>query len=144
MKNYAPYIGIVFVLGVLWYAGFFREETLPPINPVVWETKTDDQADVTVTVTPRVLSLQSRGWKFDIILNTHSVELDQDMLSVVVLVDDAGTEYKPGRFEGAGPGGHHREGILAFESIMPPPQHVTLKVRNIGNVERTFSWTLIE
>ena len=101
MKNYAPYIGIVFVLGVLWYAGFFREETLPPINPVVWETKTDDQADVTVTVTPRVLSLQSRGWKFDIILNTHSVELDQDMLSVVVLVDDAGTEYKPARFEGA-------------------------------------------
>jgi hypothetical protein len=109
-----------------------------------WETKTDDQASVTVVVTPLDLLFQSKEWKFDIGMNTHSVELDQDMTKVAVLVDDQGKEYQAVSWQGPEGGGHHREGVLAFNPITPYPQHLTLKVKDVGAVERTFSWTLNE
>ncbi len=109
-----------------------------------WETKPDDQASVTVVVTPLDLSSQSKEWKFDIGMNTHSVELDQDMTKVAVLVDDQGKEYPAATWQGPGGGGHHREGVLTFNSIAPYPQHLTLKIKDIGAVERVFSWTLNE
>lgn len=110
-------------------------------NSQKWETKTDDQASVTVVGTPLDLSSQSTDWKFDIGMNTHSVELDQDMMKSVILVDDQGKEYKPIRWEGPA-GGHHREGVLTFKAITPTPKSVALKISDIGNVVRTFSWEL--
>ena len=109
-----------------------------------WESKTDDQANVTVTVTPFDLSLTSNEWKFDVVLDTHSLELDQDMTEVAVLVGDDGKEYKPLRWEGAPVGGHHREGILFFTTIAPYPQHLKLNIKDVGGVQRLFSWILIE
>ncbi|MDP3955780.1 MAG: hypothetical protein Q8Q18_00850 [bacterium] len=109
-----------------------------------WESKIDEQASVTVTVTPSDLSIESNEWKFDVVLSTHSVELDQDMTEVTVLIDDGGNEYKPLRWEGAPAGGHHREGALIFGPVTPYPQHLELIIRNIGFVKRLFSWTLIE
>jgi len=109
-----------------------------------WESKIDEQASVTVTVTPSNLSLESNEWKFDVVLSTHSVELDQDMTQVAVLVDDSGNEYKPLRWEGAPAGGHHREGILFFAPITPYPQHLKLNIKDVGGVQRLFLWILIE
>lgn len=79
-----------------------------------WESKIDEQASVTVTVTPTMLSEESEEWKFDIVLSTHSVELDQDMTKVAALIDDSGKEYSSVRWESASAGGHHREGVLIF------------------------------
>ncbi len=108
-----------------------------------WETRTDEQANVTVVVTPLNLSSQSTEWKFDIGMNTHSVELDQDPVQIVTLVDDKGNVYKPLSWEGAGPGGHHREGVLIFNAIQPMPQTVELKIKDIGGIpERSFKWGL--
>jgi len=111
-----------------------------------WESKTDDQGSVTVTVTPVAIDLSSQTteWKFDIVLNTHSVELDQNMIQIAVLVDDAGKEYKPLRWEGTEAGGHHREGTLVFAPISPYPRYLRLIIKSVGEVERLFSWTLIE
>lgn len=108
-------------------------------NSQKWETKTDEQANVTVVVTPLDLSPQSAQWKFDIGMNTHSVELDQDMTKSVVLVDDQGKEYKPTGWEGPA-GGHHREGVLTFNAITPAPKSVELRISDIGGVVRTFYW----
>src|SRR3989344_2074671 len=71
-----------------------------------WESKIDEQASVTVTVTPSDLSLESNEWKFDVVLSTHTVELDQDMTEVAILTGDSGKEYSPARWEGAPAGGH--------------------------------------
>ena len=109
-----------------------------------WESKTDDQASVTVTVTPTLLSAESREWKFDVIMDTHSVELDQDMTEVAILTDDSGKEYSPARWEGAPTGGHHREGTLFFAPITPYPQHLKLNIKDVGGIQRLFSWTLAE
>lgn len=106
-----------------------------------WETKIDDQVSIAVVVTPLDLSRQSTDWKFDIGMNTHSVELDQDMTVAAVLVDDGGKEYKPIKWDGP-VGGHHREGILSFPPITPYPRRLTMKIEGIGGVGRTFSWVL--
>ena len=105
-----------------------------------WETKTEEQASVTVVVTPLDLSPQSKEWKFDIGMNTHSVELDQNMTKIVVLLDDQGKEYKPLRWEGAEAGGHHREGVLIFNKITPIPKSLRLKIFDVGGVVRIFAW----
>ena len=107
-----------------------------------WESKIDDQASVTVTVTPTDISVDAKEWKFNVLMDTHSVELDQDMVKATILIDNPGEEYKPLRFEGAGPGGHHREGTLVFAPINPYPQHLNLIIKNIGDKDRSFAWIL--
>ena len=107
-----------------------------------WESKIDEQANVTVTVTPIILSAKSGEWKFDVVLDTHSVELDQDMAKVAILTDDSGKEYRPARWEGAPAGGHHREGALVFSPMTPTPKSVELKITGIADTVRTFNWQL--
>ena len=109
-----------------------------------WESKIDDQASVTVTITPSDLGVESKEWKFDVVISTHSVELDQDMTKIALLIDDSDKEYSPIRWEGAPAGGHHREGVLSFAPITPYPQHLRLNIKNIGGVQRLFSWILVE
>ena len=146
----------IFVLALAFIGGFLifynpkpvsspNENNSEAINTEQkWESKIDEQASVTVTVTPSDLSLKSNEWKFDVVLSTHSVELDQDMTKVAILIDDYGKEYSPARWEGAPAGGHHREGILFFVPITPYPQHLKLNIKDVGGVQRLFSWTLVE
>jgi hypothetical protein len=141
---------LAFLGGFLFfYRGGPTKELAPVANQTnqqtttkqTWETKTEEQADVTVVVTPIDLSLNSKEWRFDVGMNTHSVELDQDMTKIAILVDDQGKEYKPISWEGP-VGGHHREGMLIFNQITPNPKSVELKISNIGDVVRSFVWQL--
>jgi hypothetical protein len=145
---------ITILLAVILTGGFFiffRNDFLEqkvPINQDVnqqtdssqkWESKIDDQASVAITVAPIDISPESKEWKFNIVMDTHSVELDQDMIESVILVDDIGKEYKPIAWEGP-VGGHHREGVLKFNQITPIPKSIELKISGIGDVIRNFSW----
>lgn len=106
-----------------------------------FETQTSDQGQVLIKVTPETLS-EGRV-KFKIIFDTHSVDLDQDLMQIAVLADDQGNTYKPIKWDGAVPGGHHREGVLVFESVNRVTSYVELNIRNIGEVpERLFKWNL--
>lgn len=106
-----------------------------------WETKTDDQNGVTIDVTPIDISAQSKEWKLDVTMNTHSVELNQDLTKSAVLIDDRGNEYKPIKWDGSA-GGHHREGTLTFSPIVPPPKSIELKITGIADAVRFFAWQL--
>lgn len=140
-------IGVTFVF--LIYI-FFMQNTPIPTNQTEtskqqWETKTDDQPPVTVKVTPVELGKDAQTWKFDIAFDTHSGSLDQDPIKVISLSDDKGNSYQPIIWEGSGPGGHHREGALIFNSIQPAPKYVELKIKDVSGIdERTFRWNLGE
>jgi len=108
-----------------------------------WESKIDTQGAITVKVTPAELSPEATEWKFDVGLNTHSVELNQDMTKNAVLIDSYGKEYRPLGWEGAPPEGHHREGFLIFKSITPTPKFVELRILNIDAPVRSFVWDII-
>lgn len=107
------------------------------------ETKENTEGPVSVAVTPRSLENGSSAWSFDITLNTHSEELSEDLVAVSELVDDQGKSYRPTSWEGAPPGGHHREGTLKFNPISPKPKSLELKIKNAGGIpERSFKWDL--
>lgn len=107
-----------------------------------WESKTDDQASITVTVSPIDLSPQSEEWKFSITMDTHSIELNQDLTKIAALFDEQGREFKPISWEGSPERGHHREGTLIFKAIKPRPRSIELKLFDIGEIIRNFSWQI--
>lgn len=150
--KYVPYIIIGVTAVILLYFGIVnRDEPQPNNNQQessaetvknTWETKTSEEPPITIAVTPRELSAQSIEWKFNIGMNTHSVELDQDMIQSVALVDDKGNAYRPTAWEGP-IGGHHREGVLIFAPITPLPEYIELRIKDIGGVPlRTLRWNL--
>lgn len=105
--------------------------------------QSDEQGEVIVTVTPGNVSSKAETWSFDVLLDTHSVELNEDMVSVAVLTDNNGEQYRATGWRGDGPGGHHREGTLLFKPITPMPTLLTLKLSNLGGIgERTFTWQI--
>jgi hypothetical protein len=109
--------------------------------PQMWETRIDEQAGVTVSVTPTFPSPGSKEWTFNVVMNTHSVELDQDMTKVAILIDEQGNEYKALKWDGPD-GSHHREGVLIFGKMTPAPRSIELRISGIGGVVRSFTWQL--
>ena len=108
-----------------------------------FETRQNSANGVMVAVTPGDLSAGAKTWDFTVILNTHSQDLADDLAKSAVLLDDKGTAYKALGWEGAGPGGHHRKGVLKFNAIMPRPRAVELRLSRPGEANpRTFRWEL--
>ncbi len=105
--------------------------------------QTSNEGQVEVTVTPGDLSGNAKTWDFTVSLNTHSVELAEDLAQSAVLDDGQGNWIKPIVWNGDPPGGHHREGVLSFEPVSPRPSTIKLEIRGVGGVEvRTFEWQL--
>ncbi|MDP3947441.1 MAG: hypothetical protein Q8Q41_01975, partial [bacterium] len=89
-----------------------------------WETKTDEQPSVTIAVTPVEFGGDVKTWRFTVVLDTHLGSLDEDPTQIAMLMDDKGNTYQPTAWEGQGPGGHHREGVLVFNANNPVPAYV--------------------
>jgi hypothetical protein len=98
---------------------------------------------VTVTVVLQELAPSTKTWDFNVVLDTHSQELTDDLVKTATLFDDKGTRHVPISWEGAGPGGHHREGTLKFNAISPKPQNIELQIQRTGETTpRYFRWQL--
>lgn len=138
-------IKLIALAAILVIAGFFVTKNRNANNetPKRLEAQTNNQGNVEVKVEPLDVTKSSQNWKFKITLDTHSVELDYDLTKKVTLVDEQGKELKPITWEGAGPGGHHREGTLKFRAVTPRPRLIELKIIGVGGVkERSFKWQL--
>lgn len=98
---------------------------------------------VTIAVTPGNLSANAEVWDFAVVLDTHSQDLSDDLVESAVLLDGKGRERRPLAWEGAGPGGHHRKGILKFGALVPRPQAVELRISRQGEPRpRAFRWPM--
>ncbi|HSJ57728.1 MAG TPA: hypothetical protein VLC95_11140 [Anaerolineae bacterium] len=103
------------------------------------ETQSSDEGQVVVDVTPR--SPGGETWDFEVEFNTHSVDLGFDPAEISVLRCDRGDEFQALAWDGAGPGGHHRSGVLTFAALDHPVSSVELVVRDVAQVpERLFRW----
>ena len=103
----------------------------------------NSQSGVTVDVTPADLSAGAKSWDFKLVLDTHSQELNDDLIRTAVLLDPSANSYVPVAWEGAGPGAHHREGVLRFKPIVPRPASVELRIQRTGETTpRSFRWPL--
>ncbi len=121
--------------------------TLAAVNPATPAAaaaapQTANEQGVTVTVTPPDFSTRPKTWDFDVSLQTHTRNLNDDLAKSSALIAD-GKHFAPTAWEGAPPSGHHRKGILRFNAISPPPQSVELQIRLSGEAgARTFRWSL--
>jgi hypothetical protein len=107
------------------------------------ETRTSSAAGVTIKVTPKDVAPVSASWAFAVVLETHSRDLSDDLVKDSVLIDARGTRYAPVSWEGAPPGGHHREGVLRFKALGPAPGAFELQIRRPGeSAARVFRWSL--
>lgn len=135
-------IGVLTVIFLLFIFDFSGERK-NKVGPISFEAQIDGQRAVTVVVTPERDQVDKSRWSFEVVLDTHSVELNEDLVQATILLDSNGKEYKPIVWEGDSPQGHHRKGVLRFDSVWPLTTLIELKIRDIGGVpERTFKWLL--
>ena len=105
--------------------------------------QTSSARGVTTKVTPRNLASNAGSWEFAIVLDTHSQDLSDDLVKSSLLLDGAGGRHSPTAWDGAPPGGHHREGVLRFKPISPRPQSIDLQITRAGeDAPRSFRWQL--
>jgi len=98
---------------------------------------------VTIKVTPKSNKPTDIRWEFAIVLDAHSADLGDDLTQSATLATDDGRTLKPVSWTGAAPGGHHREGVLAFDVLVPRPTMIELRITRPGeSAPRTFRWKL--
>ncbi len=87
--------------------------------------------------------------RFDVGMNTHSVDLDKiDLARSSILRDDKGRQVKPAAWDSP-LGGHHRSGSLVFSSndgvplVEADTRYVELVISGVaGPNERVLRWDL--
>src|SRR3989344_299759 len=148
MKKFLPFVVAIFLVGGIYYlAAIVKNGAInnPNTSQKLLESRTNADGAVTVTVTPLNFFDRALTWDFEIVMDTHSVELSEDLTKISVLVDDQGVEHSPINWEGDLPGGHHRSGILKFQPMSSFPKSLELKIRGLGSIsERSFLWAELE
>ncbi|MDO9196843.1 hypothetical protein [Rhodoferax sp.] len=112
-------------------------------SPKATATQSSSDQGVTVKVTPKSIGSPDSRWEFTVVLDTHSADLSDDLTQSATLTTDDGRTLKPVSWVGAAPGGHHREGVLAFDVPAPRPSAIDLRIVRPGeSAPRTFRWQL--
>jgi hypothetical protein len=111
-------------------------------SAIAFDVQTNDENSVRVDVKPVAL-VAGKPARFEIRLNTHSVNLNYDLKEICSLQDSEGKIYKAVEWKGSPSGGHHRSGVLEFPKLEGAPRSVKLIIRGIGGVsERSFEWKI--
>lgn len=106
-------------------------------------TQSSTERSVTLKVTPKSMASQETRWEFSVVLDTHSADISDDLTRSATLTTGDGRTLKPLNWVETVPGGHHREGVLAFDVAAPRPTTVELRIARPGeSAPRTFRWQL--
>ena len=124
--------------------------TAVPTDPVAGEsalTRTDNQGSVQFAVTPLNLDAPGDTLDFQVVLDTHAIELDWDLAALSTLRTDTGKEVSALSWTGAS--GHHAEAVLSFPAetadgarLLDGAATLTLIIRDADAPERRFDWEL--
>lgn len=105
---------------------------------------------VMVKVTPlTLLDATAATLDFAVVLDTHSVELNNDLSELAILRDDQGNEFRPATWATEQDGGHHVNGVLSFAEraaiLASGVASLELEITGIAGVpSRLFTWNLEE
>lgn len=132
----------ILVAGALIFGAAFLTSGPASAAPAL-AAQSSEEGGVNVVVTPKALGPGIAVWEFEVVMDTHSKPLDEDIAQVAILVGEAGSRYKPLAWQGDPPGGHHRSGILQFSAPADMPKAVELQIDGVGGAgTRTFRWEL--
>ena len=111
-------------------------------------TQSVEGGSVTVKVTPLTLTDKTATTlNFEVVLETHSVELTYDLAQLAVLRDNLGNEYQPTTWSPDKSSGHHVDGLLSFADratiLQTGVTSLELDVTGIAGIaSRLFQWTV--
>jgi hypothetical protein len=129
-------VSAIIFAGFLW--DLSPSPAAAPLTP-----QTSDVAGVRVVVTPKNVDRDARIWGFEIVMDTHTKPLNDNLAQASVMIDGAGGRYEPVGWTGDGPGGHHRKGVLQFPAPKEMPTTIELQIDGIGGAGvRKFQWEL--
>ncbi len=99
-----------------------------------------------VTVAATLLKDQAEATTINLVLDTHSANLDgYNFETIAMLRDDSGKTYPVEAVEQASGGGHHRQAVLRFGKVDPQAKGLELVVKDVAGVkERIFRWNTTE
>ena len=106
--------GLLALTGLVRWTASVHDDSgspLPAVADVPLPARTVQAGDVTVRITP--VRLDETGAVFRLALDTYSGDLAVDVVEAARLVV-GGFEWQGARWDGAGAGGHHRQGTLSF------------------------------
>ena len=116
-------------------------DSAPSSAAPTFATRSSDAAGVRVVVTPKTLAPEATVWEFEVVMDTHSKTLNENLAETAELVVNTGRRYTPIAWQGDPPGGHHRKGILRFSVAAETPKSVELQINGLGGAgTRTFRW----
>lgn len=135
-------LGLLIILGWIFLSNSKDKSTISQTtvegissNSKVYDAKQGSAGAVLVEVTP----LSST--KYQISLNTHSVDLDLDFTKIIKLKDDLGNMYEALYWSGSS-GGHHLSGEVTFPKITDQARGVTIIISDIEGEVLNFEWML--
>lgn len=92
--------------------------------------------EVEVTIEPKQLVV-GKEMVFEVSLDTHTVELDEEMTQVVRVTDELGRDYEVISWSG-GKGGHHVSGELRVAALQKGAGRIKLEIG--GKIGREVSF----
>ena len=96
-------------------------------------SQTSNVQGVTIKVTPKNLATDAKTWDFEVVFDSHTQDLTDDVVKSSLLL----------AWDGNPPGGHHREGVLRFKPLAAQPQAMELQITRPGeSAPRSFRWQL--
>jgi len=120
----------------------FRIIAISNAAEIGYAPQVSNAQEIKVTVALKRMQNEAKTWDFEVVLETHTKALNDDLAKSSVLIAD-GKQYLPLGWKGAPPGGHHRKGVLRFKAIAPQPASVELQIRLAGDPSpRSFKWLL--
>lgn len=112
-------------------------------------TRQDNQGAVVVTITPMNLNNPQNTLDFDVSLDTHSVDLNMNLVDLASLKTNIGVMVDAIIWDGP-PGGHHVNGTLSFPStlddsdLLVDVSAIELTIIDLDVSERVFIWERLE
>ena len=110
-------------------------------------TRTDEQGAIIFEITPLNMNAPTDTLEFDVVMDTHSIDLSMDLATLSTLTTDTGVSVDATLWD-APLGGHHVEGKLIFpatknnKSILEGATKLILTIRNVDAPTRIFEWEL--
>jgi len=109
--------------------------------------RVDDQGEVSVRIVPLNLADPGESLDFEVVLDTHSVDLSMDLAQLATLTTDTGATVGAQIWD-APRGGHHVEGVLSFpatsggQEVLRGASILRLTLLGLDVPERSFEWAL--
>ncbi|MBC7876349.1 MAG: hypothetical protein H7Y59_04185 [Anaerolineales bacterium] len=109
--------------------------------------RTDEQGAIIFEITPLNMNAPTDTLEFDVVMDTHSIDLSMDLATLSTLTTDTGVSVEATLWD-APLGGHHVEGKLIFpatkdgKSILEGATKLTLTILNVDAPTRIFEWEL--